>query len=121
MQRSQTTTKQQASLNTQSSADTEGKENSPLLTREPIEKTPFWIVGNDEIGYKITWGKYSFNEQPLKKEDVQTWWEHNQWKIILHLIAIGIGINNIDQKKETPDINHPEEVIYYKDGKPEKL
>lgn len=122
MQPTQTTTKQKDSSSTQSSADTKDKENSPLLTRDKIENTPFWIVGNDELGYKITWGKYSFNEEPVKGYELALeWFETHTWQIILHLIAIGIGINNVDQKKQTPDINHPEEVIYYKDGKPEKL
>lgn len=101
MKNTQHTREQQDLLNTQSATDTKDKESSPLLTREPIKKTPFWIIGNDELGYKITWGKYSFNDEPLKKEEVKKWWDDNQWKIILHLIAIGYQVTRDAEKKDT--------------------
>lgn len=78
-------------LNTQSPADTNDKENYPLLTREQIELTPFWIVGNKDLGYKITWGKYTFNDEPLTTiDEANGWYLTNMWTITLHLIAIGI-------------------------------
>lgn len=99
MQHSKTTIKPKEQSSIQSSTDTNDKENYPLLTREQIEKTPFWIVGSEEIGYKITWGKYTFNDEPLKKENVKTWWDDNQWQIILHVIAIGIQASKDEKPK----------------------
>lgn len=75
----------------QPSTETENKENSPLITREKIPNTPFWIVGNPEKGYKITWGKYTFNDEPLKTEDEgYVWYHENLWEITMHMIAIGL-------------------------------
>lgn len=92
MHDSQTQTKHMDISNTPKSAETKDKENYPLIEREQIENTPFWIVGNDEIGYKLTWGKFTFNDEPLKtKEECAEWFKVNQWTIILHMIAIGIA------------------------------
>lgn len=92
MQPSQTPTEQKDLLNIQSSQETSTNSNYPLLTREPLTYTPFWIVGNDELGYKLTWGKFSFNDEPLKtQDDVREWYMNHQWDITLHLIAIGIA------------------------------
>lgn len=89
MQPSQTTTKHAEQLSIQSSHETEKQPNYPLLTREPLETTPFWIVGSEETGYKLTWGKFTFNDEPLKtKLDVKMWYSDHMWDIVLHLIAI---------------------------------
>lgn len=99
MQNIQTNKERMEQSNTQSHADTNDKENYPLLTREQIEQTPFWIVGTEEIGYKITWGKYTFNDEPLPKNQIKQWYDDNQWTIILHMIAIGIQASK-DEKPQ---------------------
>lgn len=81
-------------MNTQSNADTKNKVNYPLLTREQIKGTPFYYVGNTEIGYNITWGKYKFNDTPLPQSiNPETWVTENMWQIIQHLIAIGFAVS----------------------------
>lgn len=91
MQNSQTQHGQGGSFNTQSEQETENKESYPLLTRNKIPNTEFYVVGNKDIGYKVTWGKYSFNDTPLETEEkaIQWSWE-NHWKIILHVVAIAL-------------------------------
>jgi len=91
MQRT-TTPEQKEPFTSPSDAGTENSKNYPLLTREPLEGTPFWIVGVSSQGYKLTWGKFTFNDQPLPTtEDVIEWYKKHQWEITLHLIAIGIA------------------------------
>lgn len=88
-----TSMEQREKLHTLRNTDTEIKESYPLLTREPIEGTPFWITGNEEIGYKITWGKYNFNNEPLKsQEEAMQWLADHTWDIVLNLIAIGLKL-----------------------------
>lgn len=78
-------------MNTQSSTETENNKNYPLIEREKIENTPFWIVGNKEMGYKITWGKYTFNDEPLEYiDEAKTWYDEHHWEIIMHIVAVGI-------------------------------
>lgn len=67
------------------------KESSPLLERLEFVDTPFHAVGNPEIGWKLTWGKYTFNDEPLKTlEELTDWYNKHTWEITLHLIAIGL-------------------------------
>lgn len=101
MQNSQTPNEQRERLNTQSSGDQ--KTSYPLLEREPVDGTPFYIVGNPEIGYKLTWGKFTFTDEPLKTgEEVINWYEDNMWTIILHLIAIGSQFTEDKMRERYP-------------------
>lgn len=101
MPNTKTKTEQSELLNIQSGTDTKDKENYPLIIRTQIKGTPFYIVGNDEIGYNITWGKYKFNDQPIPhKLETETWVEDHQWQIILHMIAIGIAADKDINKSE---------------------
>lgn len=102
MQNTKTKLEQREQLNTQSNADTNDKENYPLLTREQIEHSPFWIVGNKELGYKITWGKYTFNDQPFPTlDETISWYATHHWEITMQLIAIGFKIAEEATKKDT--------------------
>ncbi|AXH76649.1 MAG: hypothetical protein [Microviridae sp.] len=92
MQNSQTKLKHQAISNVSSEPDTDNKENSRLLTREPIEKTPFYIVGNDEIGWKITWGKYALSEIIEMRTEADRWLENNHWEATLQMIQIAFTV-----------------------------
>lgn len=80
-------------MNEQSGQDTNDKENFPLIHRHLIQDTPFYIVGNDEIGYHITWGKYRFNVEPIKPtmKEAMDWFLANKWHIIWHMISIAIS------------------------------
>lgn len=92
MQKSQTSQKPQGLSNTQESAEANGKENYPLITREKIPNTPFWIIGYEEKGYHITWGRYRFNENPINtEEECYIWYHENLWEITTHMIAIGLA------------------------------
>lgn len=101
MQPTQTPTEHAELLNTQSSVETNNNKNYPLLTREQLQYTPFWIVGSDETGYTLTWGKFRFNDEPLKtQDDVREWYMNHHWDITLHLIAIAIASLENERKSE---------------------
>lgn len=55
-----------------------------LIHNEPVEDTPFRVVGNEERGYFLTWGKYRISEpQPTlqkAKDDVSKW---QNWNMVL--------------------------------------
>lgn len=111
MQNSQTTNEQREKLNTQNNIESNDKENYPLLTREPLENTPFHIVGNEKIGYKIAYGKYNFNDTPHKtQQDAVYWYNGHMWEIVMSLIAIGFKIAN-DNAKENPHEYSEENII----------
>lgn len=85
--------KQKEQQNTHTNVDTDNSKNYPLLTRDQIPNTPFWIVGNEEKGYKLTWGKYTFTTEPHKTiNEAVNWYETHPWEITMHLIAIGFKI-----------------------------
>lgn len=93
MQNSKTSTEQREKLHGQNSTDPEIKESYPLLTRDEIQYTPFHVVGNEEIGYKVTWGKYNFMDEPVKTiEEAEKWLALHQWEVTMMLIAIGFKI-----------------------------
>ena len=100
MRTTPTATEQKEQSTTPSELDTKNTKNYPLLKRNPLNNTPFWIVGSDEIGYKLTWGKFSFNDEPLPTEgDLKKWYSEHKWDITLHLIAIGLAsVENEKQK-----------------------
>lgn len=98
-QNSTTYREQLALSNGQSLEENPIKENYPLLERIEFVDTPFHAVGNPELGYKLTWGKYTFNDEPLKTLDELTdWYNKHTWDITLHLIAI--GLMTIDKHKD---------------------
>lgn len=95
MQNSQTTAKPQGLSSGQNSTETGDNKNYPLLTRDKIGNTQFYCVGNEDIGYKITWGRFALNEEPIKnKEEAMDYIEVHKWDVIMNLVAIGFKIAN---------------------------
>lgn len=103
-------------LQTNAEKTNTNKDSSPLIEREQIPNTPFWIIGNKDDGYHIIMGKYRItneildltrylehgNGEPeihLALTEAQTWLENNQWNVILSMALIAIT--------ETPNIIKP--------------
>lgn len=100
-----TNPEQREPFTSQSGAETENSKNSPLMIREQIPNTPFYIVGTQETGYWITWGKFRFNEELIPDDPAldladiaQEWILNHQWEITLHLIAIAMAANENAKK-----------------------
>lgn len=68
--------------------ENQNKENSSeeLLEREAIEGTPFYIVGNHDIGYFLTLGKHRLTEPDKDILSVYSKLKNNMWDIILKLV-----------------------------------
>lgn len=90
-------------MSIQNSVDTNDKDNSRLLEREQMSNTPFYLIGGDDIGWKITWGKYSFTDEPhVTKEDAYNWLNNNMWTVVIHIVSIGVahGVKTMDKKEQ---------------------
>lgn len=101
----QTSTKQRDILNTQNNAEeTHNVDYSKkIVTREPIDNTPFWVVGNEEQGYSIVMGKYRLTETAITPEKAIEKLETEKWKIITTVITTIITImdNTASQLNDT--------------------
>lgn len=91
------------SLNTQTNVEENpfNSDSYELLHRENIEGTPFQIIGNDEHGYFIAFGKYKLipNEPTVIKARLQLQYQH--WNIVLNLITILQEFLRLDILNET--------------------
>lgn len=86
---SSTPTKQGDLLNTQSNADgTHNSTYSKLIEREPMQNTPFWIIGTEEEGYFATLGKYQITEKFPTKQAVKDHIDTQVWEIIMKIVGI---------------------------------
>lgn len=89
-------------LNIQTNADVNQNKvnysNEELLHKERIDNTPFYIIGNNEQGYFITYGKYRITERKNTIVEIREELEKDRWTIITVLIAVLIQIT--DEIKE---------------------
>lgn len=81
---------------------------SEVIKNEPIDGTPFNIVGNIEQGFCVTLGRYKVtesvqwddrNEQTLQELGTKLLEDH-KWNIILNCIAIFVENFNYGKPKE---------------------
>lgn len=61
---------------------------SKLLEREPMEDTPFWIIGSEKEGYFATLGKYQLTEKFPTKDGVQNHIDTKVWDIVMKVVGI---------------------------------
>lgn len=91
-------------LNTQTNAPNTPKEPSSeieqLIEREQISGSPFWIIGDQEKGYFLTFGKWQLTEPYQTKLDVLNSLKENEYDIILKMILC-----IIDPKNEINSLN----------------
>lgn len=59
--------------------------NEVIIQRTPIDDTDFEIVGNDELGYILTLGRFKLTEPLQTKEQVVDYLNQNPWKITIAL------------------------------------
>lgn len=62
--------------------------NKELVSRKKIPNTPFEIIGNEERGYFLAFGKYKLTPDIKTEEDVIMYLEETSWYIIVNIIAI---------------------------------
>lgn len=64
-------TDQRDTLHSQMSANGEHIDkptSSRLVEKEPVENTPFWLVGSEETGFFLTYNKYRITDTYETKE-----------------------------------------------------
>lgn len=59
-----------------------------------IEDTPFQIVGNEEKGYFVAFGKYRVGEVVETKEEALKYFNIKSWNIFINTITACIDIHN---------------------------
>lgn len=76
-------------LNSQLSAkDQLSSDSTELFTREQIEKTPFWIIGDETNGYFLVMGKYRLTQGHKTPQEVKNHLQENMWDIILTMALV---------------------------------
>lgn len=76
-------------MNTQNNTENNPNSNSSqLISRDPIQNTPFWIVGTEETGYMGVMGKYRITERFPTKEQVEQEMIRQDWATIINVVSI---------------------------------
>lgn len=92
---------QQELLATQNNIDEKNtnNNNSSNYTRQQLDGTPFWIIGNNEEGYKLTMGKYKISNTMATPEEVETWLLIHQWDVVLSVALC--AYTDLENQKNT--------------------
>lgn len=91
-----TETKQKELLNTQSSTETT-LNSEYLVTNEPIEGTPFRLLGTEEKGYTIALSQYILTGFSPSREEALSMLKLQKWNITINAI---IALIKIDQNQK---------------------
>lgn len=84
-----TTTKQRDILNTQNNIENNPNSNSSqLISKDPIQNTPFWIVGTEETGFMGVMGKYKITENFKTKDEALQELIKQDWATIINVVSI---------------------------------
>lgn len=82
---------QSETLSTQLNVEeSQSKENSSteLVEQEKIQGTPFRIIGNEERGYFLSFGKFRLTEAMHDKLAVLEHVNENMWTIIVQIVGV---------------------------------
>ncbi|AXH73228.1 MAG: hypothetical protein [Microviridae sp.] len=102
----QTSKKMSEQLHTQLNTNETIKENSlPLIEREQIPGTPYWIIGNEEQGYFLQFGKYKLTENYSEKEYVKKHLIDNQFNIMLQTCLAVVNEAQQNTEKSIHNLN----------------
>lgn len=78
---------QEELLMLQNSSEEAHKDNSTLITRKQIPNTPFTVVGNETVGYFVSWGHYRITEHKDTIEEATNLIDTDTWNIITRLMG----------------------------------
>lgn len=102
-------TSQQEQLNTQKNVEEQHNSSSSnhLWEREQIHGSPYWINGNIEQGYMITFGKWQLTDKVPSKLDAILYLENNKYDIILKTIlcVIDMKLGRTKDEDKTTETN----------------
>lgn len=80
-----------------------------LIEKEQIPKTPFWVVGNKEKGYFLTYGKWKITDNFQSMEEAKTALHEEQWHIMT--ILAGIIADELLQKTRKQEMNKITDIL----------
>lgn len=89
-------------LNSQLGSEETHKENSRILTNDPIDNTPFRLVGKEEK-YFIALGRTRLTQYYETEEGALSAIYDKHWEIILHMIVTVLE-GHIQLKKATGEV-----------------
>lgn len=92
-------TKQREQLNIQGNVESPDNSNSSteITFRENLPGTPYWVVGNKEKGYILTFMKWQLTDKMKTPLDIELYLEANKYDIILKTIICIIEVNNTEK------------------------
>lgn len=64
--------------------------SEPLIYRESVEGTRFIIVGNEETGYFVTFGKYQVSQKVPTIQQAREQVANKDWDIIMAMMAVTV-------------------------------
>lgn len=67
---------------------------------EPLDNTPFRIIGNSEVGYFLTMGKYRLTEHYNTVDEVIETINREQWLIISRMISCFFHKHDSEEAKD---------------------
>ncbi len=79
-------------------------ENENLIEREPVQNTPFWIIGNKEEGYFLTMGKWRLTDKLTTMDEVEAYLDEHSYEIVMKMI-ICLQSANEEEEAKVIDIN----------------
>lgn len=87
MEQKSTPTKPKENESTYLNTGEIAKENSPLINREKIEGTPFWLIGILEQGWFIVMGDQRLTEPVETKEQALKLLQTEHWQIMMNMVV----------------------------------
>jgi hypothetical protein len=88
MSRSTTPEQPEQSNGTYSVNETPNKNSTETIHRHRIENTPFDVIGNEERGYFLAFGKYRITQPKPTIEETEKQLQENMWPIICDVMTI---------------------------------
>lgn len=92
-------------------------QNEEIIKYKPIEKTPFTLVWQKDMGYFLTMGKFKITENYETEEEIEQILTEKPYQLILEMIGVLIEINEELKEIETIEkINKTKEQINKHNG-----
>lgn len=86
------THKELLKLQTSAEENQNNSNSTELLERERIENTPYTIIGNQEKGYFLAFGKYKVIENKPTKQEVRDELEKRKWFVMIDTVICLLDI-----------------------------
>lgn len=92
-------------LNTQNGVEeNQNKEtSSQIVERIEVNETPFIIIGNEESGYFVTWGKFKITKKYNTKEEAKEKIYERDYELLMNISSL-ITHSIIGKEKEEQKI-----------------